>query len=1218
MQATLLGVGIAIILALVAALAGPHFVDWTRYRTAFEAEASRLVGAPVRIAGSIDLRILPTPTLKLSEIALGADDAPQLAARELHLEASLGALVRGNVRASELRIVAPEVRLALGEDGRLAWLGAAVGFAPDRLAVERVAVENGRALLSDAASGTELALERLWFTGEMRSLIGPVKGEGGFTSAGERYGYRLSAGRVGEDGTLKLRLALDPGERPLTAEADGQLSLDARSPRFEGTLTLARLAGIAQPGGPGIATTPWRATSRATVTAGRALLEDIEYQYGPDERALKLAGTAEIRFGRSPRAEGILTARQVDLDHTLTLPEAVRSLPLAAARSLIEPFGSTYRPPFPVKLGIGIDTVTLAGGTLLGVRGDLKTAGEGWDLERFEFRAPGFAQVRLSGHVAIVPESVAFKGPIRIEATDPKAFVAWLDGRSGTAPTLTGALKVAGEMTVGSREIAMDRLRIEADRKSLEGRLAYAWAAGDRPARLDAELKAAELDVDGALAFVRTASAGSAFELPGEIALGLDIDRALLAGVEARSVNVKLKFDSAGLAIERARIGDLGKSAFALQGRVDGPLTSPRGRVTLDVDGQSLDAAATVLSRFAPEAGKRLKSIAPRVVPTKLRTALVFEPTPDKPDHNTVLLTLLGNAGSTRLRLSADATGDAATWRVSTLRLDGEIQSDDGAVLVALLGLDRAVAVDQRPGSFRLTANGSPTGDLAVGTRLAAGGLVVTANGTLREIAGAAPAAGLDVTWSAADASPLARAYATSILAPLPIAVRMRVDAADEIAIDNLVGTIGETAIRGTLKLSRDASRVDGRLEADAIDASHVIGAVAGTPRTDPRRQGWSSEPFGDGLFGKLAGRLAFRIARSALVPGIEVRRLGGVLRLADSEIALEDLQGQVDEGRLTGELVLARRDGLEGRGRLTLAGIDARRLLPEGARSAATGRASLEVQAQGSGLSPAALVGSLRGSGTLALTEGELAGLDPRAFEAVIQAVDKGLTIDSARLRQVVVTILDGGRLAVPRLEAAFTINGGHLRLGNTVVKGRGADLTLAGSLNLAEGSLDARLALAGPAGEDVAVRPELLVTLKGPVQAPKRSIDTAALSGWLMLRSIERQARQLEAIEKERRESIGSVPPAQAAAPPASAPPASPAPSAPPREAEKPRPPRAATVPPASEIERAPLPPPLEIAPVPNRRSRSHGPDGSVGAVPPTIFGRPLPFEPSVNPQR
>jgi large subunit ribosomal protein L24 len=257
-------------------------------------------------------------------------------------------------------------------------------------------------------------------------------------------------------------------------------------------------------------------------------------------------------------------------------------------------------------------------------------------------------------------------------------------------------------------------------------------------------------------------------------------------------------------------------------------------------------------------------------------------------------------------------------------------------------------------------------------------------------------------------------------------------------------------------------------------------------------------------------------------------------------------------------------------------------------------------------------------------VTDEEFAGFNPRTFEAVTQTVDKGLTIDGRRIGDVIGTILDGGRLAVPRIDTTFTINGGHVRLGNTIAKGRGADLTLAGSANLADATIDARVTLAGPPGEDVTVRPEVYVGLRGPAAAPKRSVDVAALSGWLMLRSIERQAKQLEAIEAERRgEAIGSVPPAALVAPSDAEP------------KEKPRPvirtPRAVTAPPAAPptaplaVERAPaLPPPLEIGPAPGRRPRAAAPDGSQSAprppgfMPPAVYGRPLPFDPLVNPQR
>jgi len=56
-QTTLLGLAIAFIIALIAALVGPYFVDWNRFRPQFEAEAARVVGAPVRVSGALDARL---------------------------------------------------------------------------------------------------------------------------------------------------------------------------------------------------------------------------------------------------------------------------------------------------------------------------------------------------------------------------------------------------------------------------------------------------------------------------------------------------------------------------------------------------------------------------------------------------------------------------------------------------------------------------------------------------------------------------------------------------------------------------------------------------------------------------------------------------------------------------------------------------------------------------------------------------------------------------------------------------------------------------------------------------------------------------------------------------------------------------------------------------------------------------------------------------------
>ena len=159
MQTTLLAVAIAIILALVAALVAPLVVDWSLYRSAFEDEASRLTGLTVRVNGTIEARILPSPHIKLRDVEVGAAGRePQVRAGAVELEVGLGPLVRGEVRATEVRLRTPQIRLGLDASGALDWPSPSSSFDAETLTVSRLNVENGRVTFTDAASGSRLVV----------------------------------------------------------------------------------------------------------------------------------------------------------------------------------------------------------------------------------------------------------------------------------------------------------------------------------------------------------------------------------------------------------------------------------------------------------------------------------------------------------------------------------------------------------------------------------------------------------------------------------------------------------------------------------------------------------------------------------------------------------------------------------------------------------------------------------------------------------------------------------------------------------------------------------------------------------------------------------------------------------------------------------------------------------------------------------------------------
>src|SRR5262249_59587733 len=129
--------------------------------------------------------------------------------------------------------------------------------------------------------------------------------------------------------------------------------------------------------------------------------------------------------------------------------------------------------------------------------------------------------------------------------------------------------------------------------------------------------------------------------------------------------------------------------------------------------------------------------------------------------------------------------------------------------------------------------------------------------------------------------------------------------------------------------------------------------------------------------------------------------------------VGWEAIAGAIGGGRVAADLpVLRRPGGRAARGRVHLAGANAAELLPgDGALS---GGLTLEVTAEGTGMSPVALVGSLAGSGSFTLENARAARLDPAAFDTVIRAVDQGLPIDAIRVRDRMDAALASGGLAV------------------------------------------------------------------------------------------------------------------------------------------------------------------------------------------------------------
>lgn len=1188
MQTTLLGLAIAFIIALLAALIGPYYIDWNQFRPQFEAEAGKIIGVPVRVAGELDARLLPAPTLRLRQVTFGGNnDLGRLRADKLDVEFSLGSLMRGEWRATELSVGGMAVDLGLDARGRVDLPSIASGtFNLASLAIERLNL-TGRIALHDAASRSTLELNDIAFSGDVRSLAGSVRGDGSFSAAGVRYPFRVSSGPSADGSATRLHLNIDPGERAILADLEGVLAFDNRQPKFDGALTLAvpaiKKAGEAGP-------TPWKLATRLKADPAGAKFEQIDASFGTEDAALKLGGVGDLRFGASPLLRAVLSARQVDADRLTAKDDADPQRVLPALRAGL---AAIPQVPIPAQIEFNADQIMLGGRPLQNIAAELQTDGRSWTFRRFELRAPGMTQLSLNG---AAPGADSFSGRLSVESSDPDTLVAWLQGRSEIGRHSTRPLRLAGDVTIAANHLAIDRLKADIDGGAVEGRIAFVQTGASKGSRIDAELRADRLDLDAAASFVR-ALVGPQGEWPDEAKLSLAIGRAISAGQELRPFAAKLAYSPASLSLEQLRFGQASGVTTEASGSFD--RTKATGKLALKSSANSLRELTALIEPFAPAVRARVDALPSLPGATRLKLDLSLDRNTEHADRSNARIVLdldapqLKATATLAAQTPAAAIGgiDLERLRNSDFTLDTKGSSSQAGALLALLGLDGVVAAGEGASQFEGRLSGAWRRPLQLNAKLSGGGLDADAQGSVEL---SEPKASVNLRVRNINLAPLfGTSPADKSARNVSLSSRLTLSG-NRLTFDDLDGNAAGSHLRGHLSVMLDQEKsVDGEVGLDSLDVAPALAIAIGAAGHE------SDEPFSPGLVSGWRGRVAFQALRGMLPGGIELRPFGGTIRSDGQSLALDALKGGVGGGEMSASLDARNgAGGLALNARIELSNVDAATLRYRDL-ALSKGRASVQMALTSQGRSVAALTGALAGNGTVTLESAEISGLNPRAFEIAIRASDGGQVTDDNRLRQLVEPALSAGPIAIASAQIPFTIRDGRLRVGATPLEAKNARAIVSGGYDIPADQADIRASLTPIMTGLSGAPPEIQLFAAGPPDKLSRTIDLTPLSSWLAVRTIDRETRRLDAIER------GEPPPATAALPtlvsPDAAPEQAPAhvplpgqdprrmpakPKVESRPAPTPRAPQAAPAapsPPLASQQAAPLPPPIEVKPAP-----------------------------------
>jgi hypothetical protein len=580
-----------------AALVLPRIIDPNLLRDKVVADLQAALGRPLTVRGNAELAFLPTPTLTISQLAVGRrsgeGNGPLIDVDRVDLGLTAGGLLGVQDGISSARLVRPRVAIKPGDLPMIAEMIAGPQGGPSRIEL----LDGILAL--EGASGRPEQVEQL-----LLELRRPAEGPLTLNASGRWRGHPLLVN--GDfvpvpDGSSPLRLELSIGSEGsvLTAFADGVLQPgDVFAGQFrlasrEAAAPLALAVDLA-----GHPAAPEARQLGALSVEGRVSEADGVWQL--DLSRASLGGTAMAGSARFDRARAQLTLA-VD-GTTLTLTPELIDWARGFVPAAVAPRG------VQVGLDLRFLQVEWAGDAIRDVRLAAELGGNGvLQVQRLAGRLPGGGDVAVGGTGTRAQSGWSWTGDASLSLPDLPAVAGWLDLRlPQVAPdrlrTLTGRARIEWQdslVTLRDLDLLVDATRL---RGSVSAR------SKDRP-QLAAALSLDRLVLSDYLPDARPADLGAfTRDLLRDRDLAMDLTVESLGWRELRAAGVHLDVEvTAGrLTLHELNVADLEEAS----GKIVGTGDLSTGALNLALDAR-LDRPARLLralgwdppatvGRFAP------------------------------------------------------------------------------------------------------------------------------------------------------------------------------------------------------------------------------------------------------------------------------------------------------------------------------------------------------------------------------------------------------------------------------------------------------------------------------------------------------------------------------------------------------------------------------------------------------------------------------------------
>ena len=1120
-----------IALLLVAALAGPTFVDWNRFRGEFEAQAQKITGREVTIGGDISFVVLPAPHLTLNNVSVanvaGGENPDFLRVGQVDVEVALAPLLSGQISATSVKIARPLIHLEVAPDGANNWrdlvslslLRENGFFAPSSVSLEKVSFEEGAVTFRDRRADRNWRVEHVNGDVTATSLVGPMRTEMSLSVNGIPFAVRAGLGNFSGKKAVKITTEIQSLNAPAKLLFSGISTSLSSSARVDGTASLelgsTKVVDGETPRAPlrieaGIVSNGDTATLRNLIVAmaGTTLKGDAQASWrGRPSFDFKLAGEA------------------------LTLDPLLDRLGEFADSGSV-PLGGLANLPVPgwidAKADIKVDGLLSRDVLIKNAALNLDLTNGKLNLRHARGSVAGNTVVSMSG--ALVPDDVPhFDGKISATSDNLSALVLWLetlrtepgvtkaDDVADAAPvdtnvrafTVTSGLRVTPDI-LAFRDIRAAYAK-SADVPALTGSIALSPAAalssttdlssaGDR-VLVTADLAATNFDLDP-LRVLWPEEAGPAYWLNAydfnvkATAARLTFDRKTIAGLDvvASTADGKLgleRFHADALA--GAKVDFSGALSGVADMKLDALHGTMKGTVVSADAGDFFALLGFGKSGFAGPANLGVDFASGQAVDSEAALDT---------------LTVKGTLGESRVDAvmkRAEASGDGA----DTLNLIANASNAQGRALLTQLGYS---ANERLPGagSASLQMSGPMDKPYDVALRVNVGEGTFTAKGKLSDPLGVrafdgqadVSASGVETVLAAVGVPDylgdfiVAQAAGPSFVASAKLSSN-----ADTTNFNNLEVVTGNLHVAGDISLVKAAGGqvpvLGGKIESNILDLTPVFAEDAAS--TSP----WSAAALDLSPMSKLGGELDVKVGLMR-IGTLRLEAVAMHLALADDVLSVTPFTAKMADGPVSATArIEGGKSGVPGIG-LTykLDDADFAKLGPQliGA-GFATGRVSADIKAEAQGRSWLGLVSSINGVGTISTSNARLAPLNLPAYVA---ALNGAATVGD--LPSLSGAVLQTGETKVDGLDGDISFKDGLGRLTRDALVLDGGKATLTAMIDVPRLSVDSEMRVAV---NDPADAPGYSDAAAGKIGEISRRVDTQALQQYasrrILAKSIE-----------------------------------------------------------------------------------------------------------------